>query len=416
MTVHVPSTAYADAIEKLADELAVPERRFDQAESRYKDLGEWLHRPASTVRDFDPDVHVQGSFALGTPIKPASSEEDYDLDIVVVFRALKQKDITQEELRDRLRFELEAYRQARGMKNEVGNSRRCCTLEYADGAQFHMDVLPALPNAEEMRAILASAGGDADLGDDGIAITDNETDGYWYIHEDWPRSNPRGYAKWFKLRMIQRLNEARRRYLDKRGKVTASVEEVPVFRVRTPLQSAIMILKRHRDETFEDDPDVKPISVIVTTLSAQAYRGEDTVAAALNVILRTMDTFIEDRNGVRWIKNPSDPTENFADRWETHPEREQAFFTWLAKARQDFAQASRHANASTVLTELRGSFGENLIEGAKVRVNGPAAPAVHTGRRTPSVAPAAGLAAGAAAAGPSFGNESRKPTEPKGFG
>ncbi len=38
---------YNVAIEKLAEELAVPQDRFDQAERRYKDLGEFLHRDAS---------------------------------------------------------------------------------------------------------------------------------------------------------------------------------------------------------------------------------------------------------------------------------------------------------------------------------------------------------------------------------
>ena len=56
---------YNVAIEKLAEELAVPQDRFDQAERRYKDLGEFLHRDESKVRDYDPDVYIQGSFALG---------------------------------------------------------------------------------------------------------------------------------------------------------------------------------------------------------------------------------------------------------------------------------------------------------------------------------------------------------------
>ena len=45
---------YNVAIEKLAEELAVPQDRFDQAERRYKDLGEFLHRDESKVRDYDP--------------------------------------------------------------------------------------------------------------------------------------------------------------------------------------------------------------------------------------------------------------------------------------------------------------------------------------------------------------------------
>ena len=47
-------------LEDLVEELQVPPGRYEQAERSYKSLGEWLHRPESTVRDDSPDVYVQG--------------------------------------------------------------------------------------------------------------------------------------------------------------------------------------------------------------------------------------------------------------------------------------------------------------------------------------------------------------------
>jgi hypothetical protein len=401
---------YNVAIEKLAEELAVPQDRFDQAEKRYKDLGEFLHRDESKVRDYDPDVYIQGSFALGTPIKPTSKDEDYDLDIVVSFRSLTKAQISQADLRALLRAELKAYRDARGIKNEVGESRRCCTLIYADGAQFHMDVLPTVPNEANMRAVLSSYLADQALAEGAIAITDSDkTNTYRIITDDWPRSNPRGFAAWFKSRQIEQLNERRRAFLDAQGKVTASVEDVPVFRVRTPLQSAIMILKRHRDEWFaERDPDLKVISVILTTLSTHAYAGEPRVSDAIAKILRDMHLAIEERNGVSWIANPTDPSENFADRWEKFPERQDFFFAWLEAARTDFGAVQRFSDTNIVLNQLSRNLGSTLVEGARSRV------AASAGSRAASVAPAA--AAGASAPGLVFGGEDRRPTEPKGFG
>ncbi len=402
---------YNLAIEKLVEELAVPQDRFDQAESRYKDLGEFLHRDESKVRDYDPEVYIQGSFALGTPIKPTSADEDYDLDIVVAFRSLSKTHISQADLRHLLKAELKAYRKARGIQNEVGESRRCCTLVYADGAQFHMDVLPAVPNEANMRAVLSSYLADAALADGAIAITDSdETATYHTITDDWPRSNPRGFASWFKSRQIEQLNERRRAFLDAQGKVTASVEDVPVFRVRTPLQSAIMILKRHRDEWFADqDPDLKVISIILTTLSTHAYGGENRVSDTIAKILGDMHLAIEDRNGVSWIANPTDPSENFADRWETCPkDRRKAFFNWLEAARHQFGAVQGFSDANIVLNELTGGLGDPLIEAARSRMSNSA------GSRAASVAPAA--AAGASAPGLVFGEEERRPTEPKGFG
>ncbi len=401
---------YNKAIENLAEELAVPQNRFDQAESRYKDLGEFLHRPESKVRDLDPDVYVQGSFALGTPIKPASSDEDYDLDIVVAFRSLTKRSVTQAQLRRLLKDELKAYRKARCINNEVGESRRCCTLVYADGAQFHMDVLPAVPNEANMRVLLSSYMADEALAEGAIAITDcDETATYDIITDDWPRSNPRGFALWFKSRQIEQLNERRRTFLDAQGKVTVSVEDVPVFRVRTPLQSSIMILKRHRDEWFaEKDPDVKVISIILTTLSSHAYSGEDRISDAIAKILRDMDLAIEERGGASWIPNPTDPSENFADRWETHPERRTAFFKWLDAARQEFGAVQKFSDAGIVLNELARSLGDPLTEAARSRISSSA------GSRTVSAAPA--VVGGASVPGLVFGEEERRPTEPKGFG
>lgn len=401
---------YNIAIEKLAEELAVPQDRFDQAESRYKDLGDFLHRAESKVREFDPDVYVQGSFALGTPIKPASTDEDYDLDIVVAFRSLTKREITQSYLRSLLKDELKEYRKARNIKNDVGESRRCCTLVYADGAQFHMDVLPAMLDEVNMRALLSSYMADEALAEGAIAITDSEASAtYDIITEDWPRSNPRGFASWFKSRQIEQLNERRRAFLDAQRKVTASVEDVPVFRVRTPLQSSIMILKRHRDEWFSDkDQDLKVISIILTTLSSHAYSGESRVSDAIAKILRDMHLSIEVRGGNYWISNPTDPSENFADRWETHPERRIAFFKWLEAARQEFGAVQKFSDAGIVLNELANSLGDPLTEAARSRISSSA------GSRAATAAPA--VVGGASAPGLVFGEEERRPTEPKGFG
>ena len=86
---------------------------------------------------------------------------------------------------------------------------------------------------------------------------------------------------------------------------------------------------------FEDDPDIAPISIILTTLAARAYDQSYGVFDALSHILTHMDEFIEKRNGVWHIDNPVAPGENFADKWELEPEKAQAFFRWLEAARSD---------------------------------------------------------------------------------
>lgn len=326
-------------LQALANALEIPQSRYEQAETSYKSLGEWLHRNESAIRYYDPEVFVQGSFRLGTAIKPGSELEEYDIDCVCMLRTLSKNELSQARLKKLVGEEVKLYRTAKGMTKRVQESRRCWRLEYADGAQFHMDILPAIPNGTYQRILLEARGLDTRFSDTAIAITDNELPEYQDITEAWPRSNPKGYADWFTEQMGQIFVHRREQVLNemRAGGVTASIEDVPVYRVRTPLQSAIMILKRHRDTMFAENHEIKPISIIISSLSAHAYNGEETIGSALLAILMRMESAIE-HDGVGYlVRNPTDPLENFADKWNEYPERASAFFDWLNQARKDFA-------------------------------------------------------------------------------
>ncbi len=155
----------------------------------------------------------------------------------------------------------------------------------------------------------------------------------------------------------------------------ASVEDIPEYRVKTPLQSAIQILKRHRDVRFEEEPEIRPISIIITTLAAHAYGQETTIAGALYGILNRMHLHVHDRKGVSWIANPADPRENFADKWEEVEEKKTAFFDWLQMAREDFELAAGSASAEQFIEALAPRMGRSLVEAVVQRHHG------HQGRR-----------------------------------
>ena len=346
-------------LEDLADSLQVPASRFRAAERSYKSVGEWLQREESLVGRYNPDVYIQGSFRLGTVIRPVSEAEDYDVDLVCEL-SLSKTSVTQARLKAMAGSELQAYAEAHGMKAPV-EGRRCWTLEYADGAQFHLDALPAVPDAAHQRLMLEQRGFSAEWTDTAIAITDREDPGFWTVTNNWPGSNPKGYSNWFHARMRE-VFEARRRAMALEAR--ASIEDIPEYEVRTPLQSAIQILKRHRDVMFQDRTDDKPISIIVTTLAAHAYQQEPSISGALYSILSRMDGYIEKRDGVAWIVNPTDPTENFADRWQEFPERERAFYKWLYQARADFAAAAEASSRSMAAAALEHRLGRNLVAAA----------------------------------------------------
>lgn len=389
-------------LEDLAEELSVPPGRYEQAERSYNSLGEWLLRDASSVRQYGPKVYVQGSFRLGTTIRPSNDAEEYDIDSVCEFQKLSKSSLTQQQLKILLGAEIEAYRKAQNMTKPLREGRRCWVLNYADGAQFHMDVVPALPNGQSTRNLLEARGLDARWTSTAIVITDNEGPTYTLVTDDWPRSNPKGYSEWFKSRMLAAL-ERRKRILAE--SMRASVEDIPDYKVRTPLQTAVMILKRHRDHTFEGRKDERPISVIITTLAAHSYNGEETIGQALAAILTGMDKHIHWHNGQHWIPNPTDPLENFADKWAEHPERAAAFSEWLQKARREFYEAARSSDRSVITETVGRGVGGSLADRAARRRQPPARPAL---LKAASVAPAS--------AGLSFPDRGRVPTKPQGFG
>lgn len=355
-----------ETLEDLADSLAIPESTYEKAAGSYKSLGDFLNRPASSIRQFDPQVHVQGSFGLGTVIPPTSDDEDYDVDAVCEFRKLTKSQTTQQNLKKLLGNEMVAYARERKMSKPVVEHRRCWRLEYADGAQFHMDVTPGLLNGIEQRALLKSHGLDDRFAETAIAITDIDHHTYGILSAEWPRSNPRGYLKWFISRM-EVIFEERKRELIRKG-IRAGTEPIPVYAVRTPLQSAVMILKRHRDIMFVSRSDERPISIILTTLAAHAYNGEAKISEALFSILNGMDRFIvRNADGSYLVANPSDPTENFADKWRKHPERAAAFFEWLEQARRDFTYASELSNKQLITEILAKSVGRGVADDVRKR-------------------------------------------------
>jgi len=262
-----------ETLEDLAEELEIPPYRYEQAEASYKSLGRWLSRENSSIRQYGPQVHVQGSFGLGTVIPPIADDEHYDVDAVCEFCKLTKGQLSQQELKRLLGHEIKLYAASQIMTKPVEERRRCWMLVYADGAQFHMDITPGIPNATEQRALLAKRRLDASLADTAVAITDIDHPFYKVVSNDWPRSNPRGYLKWFHSRMAKIFEERKKALMQKGAR--AGTEPIPDYEVRTPLQSAIMILKRHRDIMFIDRFDERPISIILTTLAAHSYIGEE---------------------------------------------------------------------------------------------------------------------------------------------
>lgn len=357
-------TSVADRlISHLASILDIPEERYASADRSYRSICDWLERPASRFAQVSINAYIQGSFRLGTVIRPLNGEEHYDLDVVCEFGVSKMS-ITQKQLFDDLGHELRLYATRYSMEEPSGWDR-CWTLNYADSAQFHMDVLPSVPDGQRQRSLREARRLSIEFVEKSISITDSNHPGYRSYTDDWPSSNPNGYADWFMTRMEVAFNERRRAMALHEAK--ADVADIPAFRVKTPLQSAIQILKRHRDLCFSEQPEGRPSSIIISTLAAHSYNQEATVTGALFSILASMDQYIEVRGQTYWITNPSDPRENFADAWEAEPEQKLAFDEWLDSARKDFERAGETTDLAQMIDLLSPRLGREMLEKAATR-------------------------------------------------
>lgn len=303
------------------DTLDISPHLQDIAVERYEEVGTWLADQGIEWR-----IHAQGSFLLGTVIRPATPTGDYDIDLVCLL-PIKKESITQADLKQRVGDQLHAYRR---WKITAGDDdgpatcearRRCWTLGYPD-LGFHLDVLPSIPDEE--------------LPPTGILLTDRRL-------RTWQHSNPLGYGAWFRERSAELQTKLREAALAK----NINVADVPTWRVRSTLQRVVQVLKWHAMLFFVDDPDAKPPSILITTLAARAYRGETDLFPATSQVVATMRDHVEQRNGRYWVANPAHPGENFADKWNEYPDRRSAFSKW-------------HTEISTVLHDLAQLRGTGL--------------------------------------------------------
>ncbi|MCA9442424.1 MAG: hypothetical protein KC964_16600 [Candidatus Omnitrophica bacterium] len=244
---------------------------------------------------------------------------------------ISREDESQKELKAKVGREVRAYATSYGIHNDPEEKHRCWRLEYADQVRFHMDILPAIPEEEFFIQWLVQEGVEESQAKEAIAITDDRHPRFDEIQNDWPRSNPKGFASWFEERM-RRVARARLESLVRRG-IYASVDEVPPYTWRTPLQQAIQILKRHRDVMFRSAQGEKPISMILTTLAAMSYEGEEDLFETVFMILERMPSWVEEK--FPKVKNPVNPAEDFADKWRSNPRLEDRFWEWHTQAKAD---------------------------------------------------------------------------------
>lgn len=367
-----------------AELLDISPTMYEKAVARYKAVGKWLEEielehifidsKEQAPSSAELAIFPQGSFALGTVVKPwvNGAEKEYDIDLVCHIK-IPVGDKSPMHLKQAVGKRLKDHGAYQKMLQPEG--KRCWTIDYAEAGtiEFHMDILPALD-------------GKSSIINNALSITHRHNNNQY----EWLGSNPANYAAWFKERnraafdRVQAFSRAKIRNANE--SLYASVADVPDFLIKTPLQRVIQILKRHRDICFsgKNNEDAKPISMILTTLAAHAYGGENNTYEALRSIISTLENYrvflegktlaahvlhrdlIQRTPDGRWrILNPVCPEENFADRWhEDNHKKAKAFFQWVEDVKQDMDMLLEAGDREEEQKTMQKIFGARVATNA----------------------------------------------------
>lgn len=102
---------------------------------------------------------------------------------------------------------------------------------------------------------------------------------------------------------------------------------------------------------FSDDDKYAPISVIISKLAAEAYNGEQSIGLAVTNVIAGMQSAL--RKITTSISNPTEPRENYADKWINDPLYRINFHSWLMQAKKDFSDLTK--------ADLTGESAEHII-------------------------------------------------------
>lgn len=366
------------AVESVCQHLELSPTQHANAKQRYEGVGQFLASSTNPILRC-AEVFLQGSTAIGTTVKPIGVNE-YDVDLVAHAPDLNTQ------------VSPSALKQAIGERlRENGNyaplleeKPRCWRLNYAN--EFHMDITPSIPNPGCQNG--------------GELVPDKAL-------KSWKPSNPKGY----KFLFSERAKLAPKIRMQKRAvamdSVDASVEPYPA---PTPfkglLRRAVQIAKRHRDVHFIDEPGLAPLSVIITTLASRSYEWcvskfeyDDEIEVLLDVVLHMPDTIETRQHDGRefWtIWNETTAGENFAEKWNRHPERAKAFFAWHSRFLKDMETLDEVRGIDRLAECLKGQFGSRPATAAIESITNGISKARRDG--TLRVIPKVGLTSGTVAA------------------
>lgn len=337
-------------LEQIAATLQLTPTQFERAETAYGAVTDWLGADGSALAHYRPKLYPQGSAALRTNNRPIG-RNDHDVDVVCQLLVTGWDAMRVYEAIHQRLAEHRTYRMMLERKD------RCVRLNYE--RDFHLDIIPAEPAPRP----------DLRWGELAVRIPDRARVG-------WTPSNPAGYVRWFHEQAeTARLAKAAR-------------DAVPLPRPVTPsdatvLALVIQLIKRYRDLRFADPSraELAPRSVVLTTLAALQYDGEQRTSVALHQVVTGMAAAVR----AAWpgrvvVPNPTNHAEKFCDKFT--PETYAEFVDFVLRLESEVCAAV--APATTGLTALKPQldalFGDEPVRKAFVEYGDRLAKAANEGR------------------------------------
>lgn len=364
----------------IASSLDIPPYLYRNAVEKYKNITDFLES-----KGFEALMYPQGSFALGTVVRPNVKNPDasYDLDFICQVYNPKSEYSSASELRKKLN---EVFTNSTLYGGKVAFSDKCITINYADigSISFSIDIVPATAESPEIIGRLTKEAEYPELIPTSIAIPKHCEKNY-----NWCTNNPKGYKAWFdkiNAPFIAYSRESFRKSLfEANTRMFAKVEEIPSELERSSIQRVIQILKYHRDNYYaklENGDDIKPISAIISTVVARMSEGQDASLGVFDLlkyilsesnlysqqqILNESDFYnkygayrriIRKQSSKWYIDNPANPEDNLADQWDNNMAK--TFFAWLDSARVDLID-SLMLSENQFRIAVENAFGSNSV-------------------------------------------------------
>lgn len=322
-------------LKKLSVCISLPKGYEKFSDNRYKNLADFLTKECSLFNGHDLYVTPQGSFRLGTVVNPLpsslSSNNEYDLDMIISVNDLSVNDISPMELRDMIKNGVVLYCKSRGFSTNLQEKSRCFRISYKENKNipFHMDIVPAIPQSHNET-------------DKSLFTTDNQK------LSNWIPGNPLGFAEWFSLKC--RLYKGCLACCEDH-----SIDAVPrLDNANSNLQVAIRLIKRHRDKYYHvvNKENLTIPSIVLSVKAARAYTGtgnlyEDLCQITSYLVNKPFDEC-----------NPVLQVESYTDRCST--EMRDEFKRWAVNLKKDIEALECCRSRDELNALLYRSFDETI--------------------------------------------------------